>query len=119
MPASWPRAIRRLTASRLAASRSTASNSSKARRWQRDALFVRPVQRQIPLVASLGLTLDSAGFIQMTQPTLVTSIPGIYAAGDLITPAQGALIAAASGTFTAAMLNRSLATELALQGALA
>jgi thioredoxin reductase len=86
---------------------------------ERDALFVRPAQRQIPLVASLGLTLDSAGFVQVAQPTLATSIPGIYAAGDLITPAQGALIAAASGTFTAAMLNRSLASELALQGATA
>jgi thioredoxin reductase len=86
---------------------------------ERDALFVRPAQRQIPLVASLGLTLDAAGFVQVAQPTLATSIPGIYAAGDLITPAQGALIAAASGTFTAAMLNRSLAAELVVQGALA
>jgi thioredoxin reductase len=84
-----------------------------------DALFVRPPQRQIPLVASLGLTLDDAGRIKVDQPWLTTSIPGIYAAGDLVTPAQGALIAAASGTMTAAMLNRSLALELAVQGALA
>jgi thioredoxin reductase len=84
-----------------------------------DALFVRPPQRPIALVASLGLTLDSAGRVQTNPATLATSIPGIYAAGDLVTPAQGALIAAASGMMTAAMINHSLSSELALQGALA
>lgn len=84
-----------------------------------DALFVRPPQRPIPLAAALGLALDNAGRVKTDPATFATSLPGIYAAGDLVTPGQGALIAAASGTMTAAMLNRSLASELALQGALA
>lgn len=47
-----------------------------------------------------------------------TSIPGIYAGGDLLTPIQGALIAAASGTQAAGMLNHALTVDLAITGAL-
>ena len=54
----------------------------------------------------------------MDGTTLATSVPGIYAAGDLITPRQGASIAAASGTLTAARINHSLTVELAAEGAL-
>jgi NADPH-dependent glutamate synthase beta subunit-like oxidoreductase len=42
-----------------------------------------------------------------------TSIPGIYAGGDLVTPRQAAVIAAASGMQAAAMLNHELAIDLA------
>jgi thioredoxin reductase len=85
---------------------------------ERDAVFLHPTQRQIPLVAAIGLTLDAAGYVQVDGTTLTTSVPGIYAAGDLITPKQGALIAAASGTLTAARINHSLTVEFAVAGAL-
>jgi thioredoxin reductase len=47
-----------------------------------------------------------------------TSIPGIYASGDLTTRMQGAVMAAASGAQAAAMLNLELTMELASIGAL-
>jgi len=43
---------------------------------------------------------------------------GIYAAGDLTTRAQGAILAAASGTHSAGMLNYELTAELAALGVL-
>jgi thioredoxin reductase len=47
-----------------------------------------------------------------------TSIPGIHAAGDLVTAAQAASLAAASGVRVAAALNHGLTVELAIAGAL-
>lgn len=83
-----------------------------------DVLFARPPQTQTPLVQALGLALDGAGYVQVDEMRRETSRPGIYAAGDLLTPAQGAIFAAASGMHAAAMLNHALTVELALQGAL-
>lgn len=82
-----------------------------------DVLFARPVQRQVAFVQSLGPTLDPGGYVQVDERQQ-TSIPGIYAAGDLLTPAQGALLAAASGVRAVAMINRELLTELAVSGEL-
>lgn len=81
-----------------------------------DVLFVRPPQRQVALVQSLGLALDPGGYIQVDEHQ--TSIPGIYAAGDLITPRQSAILAAASGVHAAGTLNHELTAELATNGAL-
>lgn len=78
----------------------------------REILFVRPPQRQTPLVASLGLALDAQGFVQVDHQ-LQTSVPGIHAAGDLATMAQGAVIAAAAGTRAAGALNHALNMERA------
>ena len=82
-----------------------------------DVLFARPPQRQVAVVESLGLTLDSGGYVQLDEHRQ-TSIPGIYAGGDLITPVQSAVLAAASGMQAAAMLNHELTLELAASGAL-
>jgi thioredoxin reductase len=46
-----------------------------------------------------------------------TSIPGIYAAGDLTTRMQGAIFGAAAGVQAAAALNVELTMELASNGA--
>lgn len=81
-----------------------------------EVLFARPPQRQVALVQSLGLALDPAGYIQVEEHQ--TSIPGIYAAGDLVTPKQSAVLAAASGVQAAAVLNHELTAELATSGAL-
>jgi len=85
---------------------------------ERDVLFLHPPQRQIEIVTALGLACDSAGYVQVDAMTRETSIPGIYAAGDLVMPMQGALLAAASGTAAAGMLNHALTVELAIEGSL-
>jgi thioredoxin reductase len=88
-------------------------------RVDRDVLFVHPPQRQVDLVRALGIALDDKGFVRVDETTAETAVRGIYAAGDLTTPAQGALLAAAAGTRAAAMLNHALTEEMAIAGALA
>lgn len=83
-----------------------------------DALFAHPPQRQVTLVQQLGLTLADDGTVLVDPMRRETSVPGIYAAGDLATRMQGALFAAAAGTQAAAMLNLELTLELAASGAL-
>ena len=63
-------------------------------RIRRHALFCRPPQRQTALVASLGLALDPMGYV-VVDDFMRTSRAGIYAAGDLVTPMQAAINAAA------------------------
>lgn len=82
-----------------------------------DVLFARPRQRQVAFVQALGLSLDPGGYVQVDERQQ-TSIPGIYAAGDLLTPAQGALFAAASAVRAVAMINHELTTELVASGEL-
>jgi thioredoxin reductase len=77
-----------------------------------EVLFARPQQRQTPIVQSLQLTLDSGGYVRLDEQRC-TSIPGIYAGGDLVTPMQSATFAASTGVHAAAMLNHELTTELA------
>ncbi|CAN5905306.1 hypothetical protein BH11MYX2_BH11MYX2_17400 [soil metagenome] len=80
-----------------------------------DLLFAHPPQQQVPLVQELGLALED-GLVKVDPMMRVTSVPGIYASGDLTTRMQGAVIAAASGAHTASMLNMELTVELALAG---
>jgi thioredoxin reductase len=78
-----------------------------------DVIFARPPQRQVPLVQALGLTLDSMGYVQVDEARRETSRPGIYAGGDLVTPAQAAILAAAAGMRAAGSVNHALMMELA------
>jgi thioredoxin reductase len=87
-------------------------------RLSRDVLFLHPPQRQVPLVHALALATDARGFIHVDEARR-TSIPGIYAAGDLTTHAQSAILAAAAGMQAAAALNHELTLELALGESLA
>ncbi len=83
-----------------------------------EVMFAHPPQRQVPLVRALGVTLDAQGYVASGESTGETSVPGIYAAGDLVTPKQAAIVAAASGMQTATLLNHELTIELATTGAL-
>jgi thioredoxin reductase len=83
-----------------------------------DVLFARPPQRQVALVQALELALDDAGSVRVDDALWETSRPGVHAGGDLITPVQSAILAAASGTRAAAALNHVLTAELATSGAL-
>ena len=76
-----------------------------------DALFAHPPQHHVPLVIALDLALED-GLVKIDPMRRETSIPGIYAAGDLTTRMQGAILAAATAAQTAAMLNVDLAMEL-------
>ncbi|MBK8015070.1 MAG: NAD(P)/FAD-dependent oxidoreductase [Deltaproteobacteria bacterium] len=73
-----------------------------------DVLFAHPPQRHVDLVQALELELDPQGYVQADPMTRQTSVPGIYAAGDLTTRAQGAIFAAAAGTQAGAMCNHDL-----------
>jgi thioredoxin reductase len=81
-----------------------------------EVLFAHPPQRQVELVQAMGLALDADGYVQVDPMTRATSVPGIYASGDLTTRMQGAIFAAAAGTQAAAMLNTELTMELASGG---
>ena len=80
------------------------------------ALFVHPRQRQVDLIAALGLAFEPEGTVSVDPMTHETSLPGVYAAGDLTTRAQGALLAAAAGLKAAGMLNHELTAELVARG---
>jgi thioredoxin reductase len=82
-----------------------------------DVLFARPPQRQVAVVQALGLALESAGYVRVDEHRQ-TSVPGIYAGGDLVSSMQSATLAAASGVQAAAMLNHELTVELAMSGGL-
>ena len=82
-----------------------------------DVLFAHPPQQQVELVRTLGVTLDPEGYVEVDAMSRQTSVPGIYAAGDLTTRMQGAIVAAAMGTHAAGMLNHELTAELAAAGA--
>lgn len=83
-----------------------------------DALFTHPPQRQAGLVGSPGVALQDDGYVQVDAQSRETSVPGIYAAGDLTTRMQAAIHAAAAGMQAAAMINLELTIELASSGGL-
>lgn len=83
-----------------------------------EALFTHPPQRHVDLVGALGVALDEHGYVSVDPMKRETSIPGIYAAGDLTTRMQAAILGAAAGTTAAAMINVELTMELATSGAL-
>ncbi len=56
------------------------------------------VQRQVDVVRALGVGLDEKGYVQVDEMTRETSVPGVYAAGELLTAAQAqAILSAAAG----------------------
>lgn len=81
----------------------------------RHALFVRPPQIQTALVRDLGLRLVDRDLVAV-DAQFETSLPGIYAAGDLMSTKHGAMVAAANGTSAAHALDEALTRELVLAG---
>jgi thioredoxin reductase len=78
------------------------------RRIPRRVLLYSPPQRQTPLVRELGLDLDDTGCV-VTDDAGLTSVDGIYAAGDLKTHKQQIAFAAADGLRTAIAIHGRLA----------
>lgn len=69
----------------------------------REAVLMFPKQHQTPLVQQLSLDLTEDGFVRVNEQR-ETSQRNIFAAGDLTSPSQLAIIAAAEGTNAAIQL---------------
>jgi thioredoxin reductase len=78
-----------------------------------ELLFAHPPQQQGAVVRALGVALDANGFVSVDPFSRQTSVPGVFAAGDLITRMQAAIAAASSGMHAASMINVDLALEAA------
>jgi thioredoxin reductase len=75
------------------------------------ALFLHPPQEQrSPLAADLGARITGKGAVWVDK-NAQTTIPGLYAAGDMVPGQQQALLAAASGSKAAICLNEALTKE--------
>lgn len=73
----------------------------------RSAVFSVTAQRQVPLVAELGLALDDHGYVAV-DPFMATSVPGVWAAGDMTSHLQQVVEAAAQGLRAGAMIQSTL-----------
>jgi thioredoxin reductase len=96
----------------------TAVELANGQHVARDVLFSHPEQRQVELVRTTGVELDDDGYVRIDPMKSETSVPGIYAAGDLTTRMQSAIFAAAAGTRAATMINLDLAMDLGPKGLL-
>lgn len=73
-----------------------------------DALYTRPPFVQHCLVpAEMGCEMDKRGYI-LTDDFKKTTIPGVYAAGDNISPMRSVANAVAAGSIAGAMINHEL-----------
>jgi thioredoxin reductase (NADPH) len=78
---------------------------------ERDAVFIQPALTPASdLAAVLGADFTDAGTVAV-DPAGETTVPGLYAAGDLATPVQSVAVAAASGARAAYALNAALAAS--------
>jgi thioredoxin reductase len=78
----------------------------------RAAVFVRPAlrPRDERLLGSLGCELDEGGFVRV-DPTGRTSVPGIWAAGNVCNPRAQVVTAAGEGSAAAITLNADLVEQ--------
>ncbi|MCP9953771.1 NAD(P)/FAD-dependent oxidoreductase [Actinomadura madurae] len=76
-----------------------------------DAVFLAPewVAKDGPLT-DLGCETGDDGFVKV-DPTGRTSVPGVWAAGNVVLPAGQVIMAAAAGAMAAAMVNADLVEE--------
>lgn len=85
-------------------------------RLEATAVYVQPDQRlRGPLPAALGLSLTEADPAAFMPPGLVavdafgkTSVPGVWACGDMTKPLQAVQMAATSGFVAGSMINHGL-----------
>ena len=84
----------------------SALHLSDGQRLAREAVFMRPPGRlQGNLHEQLGCDLSGDGAQVVVDETGQTSVPGVYAAGDMVSPLAAVIVAAASGTKAAGALN--------------
>jgi thioredoxin reductase len=82
-----------------------------------EAIFVHPEQRQAAVVERLGLELNDGGFVVVPKDSgepvescrvMETSVPGVFAAGDMTSPAQSAVMA----TYVGALAGQTILMSL-------
>jgi thioredoxin reductase len=79
----------------------------------REAVFVQP--RFVPsddLLTSLGAEVDEQGWVRV-DPTGRTSVPGVWAAGNVVDPMAQLITAAGAGSLAAGTINNELVLDLA------
>jgi thioredoxin reductase len=83
----------------------------------RDRLFAHPAQCQTDLVKALKLALDDHGAVTV-DAHYETSVPGLHAAGDLMTQVHSAQVAAGNGAAAAYAVNFAVTLERVVDGSL-
>lgn len=83
----------------------------------RDRLFAHPPQCQTELVESLKLAVDDHGSVRVDEH-YETSVPGVHAAGDLMTQVHSAQMAAGNGAAAAYAVNFAVTLERVVDGSL-
>jgi thioredoxin reductase len=82
-----------------------------------EAIFLHPAQQQTQVVQDLGVAVNAGGFVVVEkdygapggpQQVMETSLPGVFAAGDLTSPAQSAVLATFEGSLAGQMMLLSL-----------
>lgn len=82
------------------------------KRLERHAAFMRsPLRLRGNLHEQLGCALSDDRSRVVADEMGRTSVPGVYAAGDMVYPMHAVIIAAASGSKAAGMLNHELVME--------
>ena len=78
----------------------------------RAAVFMVPTMRlrAAELIGSLGCELDEGGFVR-ADPTLRTSLPGVWVAGNVTNPRAQVITAAGEGSTAAIAINADLVRE--------
>ncbi|MFC3561979.1 NAD(P)/FAD-dependent oxidoreductase [Pedobacter jamesrossensis] len=75
------------------------------------AVYARPEMKQhSELYKDLNYELTDTGLIKINEH-YETTVKGIYATGDCVTPARGLSVVTASGTMAAVMMNREMISE--------
>ena len=79
---------------------------------ERAALFVRPEMRPRldGLVGQLGVDVDDLGFVRVDDAGQ-TTVPGVWAAGNVTNPRAQVITAAGEGSATAISINADLVQE--------
>ncbi|MBW4459092.1 MAG: FAD-dependent oxidoreductase [Nodosilinea sp. WJT8-NPBG4] len=81
---------------------------------RRGILLRPPSYQHSHLAAKLGCKLDSNNIVQVDE-SKQTSIPGLYAVGDVSSPYSQITVAVASGTLAAVSINHTLTKENLVQ----
>jgi thioredoxin reductase len=82
-----------------------------------DRLFAHPPQCQTRLVTDMKLALDAHGSVKVDEH-YETSVPGVHAAGDLMTHVHSAQVAAGAGAAAAYAVNVAVTLERVVEGSL-
>lgn len=92
----------------------SALHLSDGQHLARQTVFMRPpMSLRGDLHRQLGCTLSNNSLYIAVDEMGKTSVPGVYAAGDIVSPMHAVIVAAASGTKAAAMMNHEFVMSAA------